>query len=153
MNPIKCQPSYYAIMINYVTWEKENKIFYSILFYIIIMNGKNDRSDFHWVIHDLYLFDRNSRLKKKYPYLNKNILIRWKPVYILKNSLLVGELHIVTDWSKVSISLSWKPRPISTLKIKDFLSRLSTNKVCELASSSLLANKTLMDLFPIQWTI
>jgi hypothetical protein len=34
MNSIKCQPSYYAIMIIYVTWEKENKIFYSnILFY------------------------------------------------------------------------------------------------------------------------
>ena len=30
MNSIKCHPSYYAIMIIYVTWEKENKIFYSI---------------------------------------------------------------------------------------------------------------------------
>ena len=67
--------------------------------------AKKTESDFHWVIHDLYLFARNSRFKKN-PYLNKNLLIRWKPVYILKNSLLVGELQIVTDWSKVSISSS-----------------------------------------------
>jgi hypothetical protein len=36
MNLIKCQPTYYAIMIIYVNWEKENKIFYSILFYSIL---------------------------------------------------------------------------------------------------------------------
>ncbi len=48
MNLIKCQPTYYAIMIIYVNWERKIKysiLFYSILFYSILtyksMHGWN----------------------------------------------------------------------------------------------------------------